>query len=407
MSHINLTLITLFVVCAVINTRSLGNAQRIDTGRLNRKVDKLDRQIGFLQKNTDFLQEKTDFLQKEVEDIWDNVLTSGIAGQEYEKRTKTEGLGIDNTRDCKININETVTTVQQLKTEVNHLIRTSRDGLKNEKHWQRKTMENITNMFKALQTNLTTENQDGKHHLEGLHDAVVRLDDSYNTKLQTIETDLNERLSETEKGLEPMNSVLDELKLGYHKLKTENRDLKETVVELENDNKDLWKAVVELKTDLTKLQAASLSAIVTTPSTSQLHSCDQGWNLFNGHCYSVIEMGKTWGDASDDCRNMDSYLIEITTDAEVGFVKNELLATFIYGQFWVGATGRCSQGQFMYQHSGEQVPGAYWGHGEPDNLLEGDEHCVSIIREGYFGFHDLKFFDHPCNRQWLFICEKP
>ena len=227
MSHINLILLTLFVVCAVINTRSMGNAQGKDTGRLNRKVDKLDRKIVFLQQNTEFLEQKTDFLQKEVENIWASVLTSGIAGQEYENRTKTEGLGIDDNQDCKINISETVTTVQQLKTEVNHLKTTSRDGFKNEKQWQRKTVENITNMFEAFQTNVTTETRDVKRQLEGLNDAVVRLNDS------------NERLGESEKGLDQMNSVLVELKLSYHKLETENRDLKETVAELQNDYKDL------------------------------------------------------------------------------------------------------------------------------------------------------------------------
>ena len=305
---------------------------------------------------------------------------------------------------------------------MDHLIKTSRDGLKNEKQWQRKTVENITNMCEAFQTNVTTENQDVKQHLEGLNDALVRLNGSYNTKLQTIETDLNERLGEGEKGLEQMNSVLDELKLGYHKLETENRDTKKTVVELENDKKDLletvaelqnnkkdlWKTVVELKTDLTKLQAASLSAIVTAPSTLQLHSCDEGWGLFNGHCYDVIEMGKSWDDASDDCRDRDSYLIEITTDAEYKFVRNELLATFsIYSPLWVGAKGRGSQEQFVYQHSGKQVPSAYWAHGASYGGDDGDERCVSMMKERFFGFDDLKFFDHRCNEHWWFICEKP
>ena len=433
MSHINLILLTLFVVCAVINTRSMGNAQRKDTGRLNRKVDKLDRKIEFLQQNTEFLEQKTDFLQKEIEDILANVLTSGTAGQAYENRTKTEGLGIDGNQDCKININETVTTVQQLKTEVNHLIRTSRDGLKHEKQWQRKTVENITNMFEAFQTNVTRENHDVKQHLEGLNDAFVRLNDSYNTKLQTIETYLNERLGEGEKGLEQMNSVLDELKLSYHKLETENRDLKETVVEqendnkdlrelvaelqnnskdlyktfgeLQNDNKDLRDTVAELQTELTKFQAASLSTIATIPSVPQLHSCDEGWRRFNGHCYNVIEIGKSWYDASDDCRNRNSYLIELTTEAEHEFVKNE---TIMFSRFWVGATGRGSQGQFVYQHSGEKVPGAYWRHGEPNNLFEGDEQCVSMMWEPfYFGFYRMKFLDDHCNLTRLFICEKP
>ena len=79
--------------------------------------------------------------------------------------------------------------------------------------------------------------------------------------------------------------------------------------------------------------------------------------------------------------------------------------------FWVGATGRDSQGQFVYQHSGEQVPGAYWAHGEPNNLFKaGDEHCVKMrMIRGFFGFGDgdLEFFDQPCNERWWFICEKP
>ena len=162
----------LFVVCVVIN--SMYNAERTDKGRLNSKVKKLNIK-------TDSLQKEVNAIWKEVDDIWAEVSEPGTVAPNYINRTITDSLGNASSQNFKTNRYETVNTVQDLKTEVKHLMSTSRNGLRNEKQWQRETVRNLTEMYEDFQTNL--------------------------------------------------NTTLDDLRANQHKLETENQALKQTILE--------------------------------------------------------------------------------------------------------------------------------------------------------------------------------
>ena len=99
---------------------------------------------------------------------------------------------------------------------------------------------------------------------------------------------------------------------------------------------------------------------------------------------------------------MNSYLIEISTDAELKFAA-EIINDFCryIGFFWIGATDRVTEGRFVYQHSQHLVPKKYRRAGEPNNAY--GSHCAAMV--WYHG--DLKFVDDHCSVRGDYVCEKP
>ena len=99
--------------------------------------------LGCLNINLNKLCRKQENLRSEVEDIWAVIVTSGIQKQDYGNKTRTDDLGI-NVQELLPKVNGTLNTIQGLKTEVKHLIVSSRNGLKHEKSWQREAIRNVT-----------------------------------------------------------------------------------------------------------------------------------------------------------------------------------------------------------------------------------------------------------------------
>ena len=136
------------------------------------------------------------------------------------------------------------------------------------------------------------------------------------------------------------------------------------------------------------------------------NTCDEGWDHFDGHCYLVVleGSGKTWDDASAYCESRNSYLLEITTDAELelaaGFKR--YIKRHWYSWIWIGATDRDTEGTFRYQHGRQRVPENFWKEGQPDNYYN-NEHCAAVRL-----FHDdfELVNDRRCYWHADFVCEK-
>ena len=156
--------------------------------------------------------------------------------------------------------------------------------------------------------------------------------------------------------------------------------------EMKNENKALSQIIVEMQTELTKVKASL--------------PCDEGWRLFHGYCYLVVKESISWDDASAYCENINSYLVEITTDTEREFAE-KLLRDYGGYEFWIGATDRDEEGRFLYQHSKQLVPRKYWYKGEPNNK-GGSEDCVHMSRS----YGVIKLNDTSCRNKRYFVCEK-
>ena len=90
--------------------------------------------------------QKTGKLAKRGRGYWAVIATSGIQKQDYGNKTRTDDLGI-NAQELIAKVNGTLATIQGLKTEVKHLIVSSRNGFKHEKSWQREAIRNITKVY--------------------------------------------------------------------------------------------------------------------------------------------------------------------------------------------------------------------------------------------------------------------
>ena len=281
-------------------------------------------------------------LQNEVDEIWGIIISSGIQKQDYGNKTRTDDLGI-NAQELIAKVDGTLTTIQGLKTEVEHLSVSSRNGLKHEKSWQREAIKNITQVYDDFQTGMNKEKQ-----------SIRAMQENNQQKLNNIET--------------------------------ENRELRNIITEVQNDHKKLQNAYEQINRELIKLQAATLTT-----------TCDGDWKHFNGHCYLVVPRDKSWDGASAYCSSKNSYLLEITTDTERKFVT-ELVRDYRGYWFWTGATDRDTTGRFIYYHSKLPIPEKYWYKGEPNNL-GGNEHCVEMN-----AFVEL--YDADCRDRTRFVCEK-
>lgn len=151
-------------------------AKRTDRGSLDIRVQRLER--------------KTDVLQTDVDDIWEKIHV-----QEYGNQTRTDHVGSTD-KDCEAKMNNSEGTLKKLKFEVEHLVMTSRNGLKSEKHWQRKTIRNLRGMFEEFQTsvstvldNLNANQQKLETENEVLRQAILHMQTEISKKQDAITCD--------------------------------------------------------------------------------------------------------------------------------------------------------------------------------------------------------------------------
>ena len=201
--------------------------------------------------------------------------------------------------------------------------------------------------------------------------------------------------------IEDLSQLLEKLSAKQDKLEIANQALNQAMLEIQNDNENM-------RTELKKLQATCTCESTTRQTTIEptttpfLQSCEEGWKYFNGHCYRVVTEYKMWDRASAYCEKKNSYLIEITTNAEFEFTATELVPPYSrVKRFWVGATDRALEGTFVYQRSRHQIPRKYWGYMQPSNDFGND--CALITRV----YGDLSVRDESCYYSCFFICEKP
>ena len=393
--------------------------QETELRRLNIKIKRLNR--------------KTGVLQKDVDDIWSTILEAQDCG----KNTRRTDF-CTNVRNVTSKVNGALTTVQELKTEVEHFTVSSRNGFRNEKSWQREAIRNLTQSYKDFKTGVTGETKEVKDRLQRLNTETARIDETN-----------NEILRDTGKEFERINKILDDHSTEQSRLETENHELKVIISEMRNDNqqklsrieaeltrkiravqKDYQerqtnletenqalkqtihemksnqeeiKDVTSLQTTLPPLQKKSPPLKTTTEPTALLNPCDEGWESFNDHCYLFVKVSKTWDDASAFCESMNSYSIELTTDAEFEFIGELQHENFPYrySSFWIGATDRDNEGTFVYHHSKLHVPEKFWRLSQPDNKF-GIENCAELLVDPVGGG---TIYDQICHLTRHFYCE--
>ena len=161
--------------------------------------------------------------------------------------------------------------------------------------------------------------------------------------------------------------------------------------------------------------AAPTTAASTTPTPTPTPTtpltCDKGWQLYNQHCYLLVEEVKTWDDAKVYCEDMEGYLMEILTQADYN-VSVKLLSSIGGGNIWIGANDRGEEVNiFRYAHSNALVPEEFWRADEPNNGGDsGTTHdCVVMLwyRVPIPGLTSNGLGDALCDANAKFVCQKP
>ena len=228
--------------------------------------------------------------------------------------------------------------------------------------------------------------------------------------------------SESVAMFETVKKIIHEISDIHIELETENQELKNIVFQLQIELTELKATCIAPKEKLTTAKATGATArtatTITTPEvtpatasttthaeiTTNMYQpkCDDGWKYYGGHCYLFEGEVKTWAYALTNCREKNSYLIEISTNAELDFIT-EQSKYYHYVDFWTGAHSNGQHpGTFVYEHSNQQVPKEFWRPGQPDND-SGDQHCV--YRGRYYD--DMEFCDGSCLWYFHSVCEKP
>ncbi|KAK6965852.1 Bg selectin 1 [Biomphalaria glabrata] len=108
------------------------------------------------------------------------------------------------------------------------------------------------------------------------------------------------------------------------------------------------------------------------------------------------------------CQFVSGYLAEIESDQEFGFVKEFFNSLYMANgtKVIVGGTDQIKEGNWLFQHSGHNVPYFSWAPGHPTNSSgDNNNDCLALdISDGY------NMVDVPCNTSGQnfrsrFLCE--
>nr|XP_034315160.1 neurocan core protein isoform X2 [Crassostrea gigas] len=137
--------------------------------------------------------------------------------------------------------------------------------------------------------------------------------------------------------------------------------------------------------------------------------CENGWLKFNGHCYKKSSSKATWANAKLECQKMCSYLVEIESKEESGWLATTFLDNancrsdpFFDCTAWTGGNDLDTEGQYKWDHSNTLMSFTNWHYhepslGNPNQALNKD--CIDMLRDGVWN-------DRPCSYSNSVICEK-
>lgn len=324
------------------------NSQNAAVQHLNMKFDRLNR--------------ITNVLQRDVEDIWtvlsNTVIKFGNLGDfsnETGKATADEVFQL---------VNETVFDVKELKTEVEDLIFSVKNGLMKEKAFNNRAIKEITKSQQELKAKLTDEISGVKNWLQSFEvtqtQNLRQMFEKFNSDAKKDNTIFEQKVQ----------NITDELE-----------------VTLEQNANSSDRQAAKLKDEIVLIKSVINDKHVLV--------CDEGWESFGTHCYYLSSDSKTWDEALDFCKSKKSHMVEIDNKVIVDFLIQQCKG----GVLWVGANDRETEGRFVWQNSKKPVSPELFYKNEPNNKL-GNEHCAQFYcnRNGTLN-------DNRCDRTMNFVCQ--
>nr|Q9DG39.1 RecName: Full=Snaclec coagulation factor IX/factor X-binding protein subunit A; Short=IX/X-bp subunit A; AltName: Full=Halyxin subunit A; Flags: Precursor [Gloydius halys]AAG17178.1 halyxin A-chain precursor [Gloydius halys] len=127
--------------------------------------------------------------------------------------------------------------------------------------------------------------------------------------------------------------------------------------------------------------------------------CPSGWSSYEGHCYNIFHLFKTWAEAERFCRKQvkGAHLVSIESSEEADFVAQLVSENMKrYGIYiWIGLRVRGKKKQCSSQWSdGSSVSYQNWIEAESKT-------CLGLQKETEF----RKWFNIYCGERNPFVCE--
>merc|ERR1711963_251848 len=113
-------------------------------------------------------------------------------------------------------------------------------------------------------------------------------------------------------------------------------------------------------------------------------ACPTDWVTSEGSCYAFVDEYVTWATANQICTNLKSSLVEVTSQRENNFVKNQL-DNRKWAAVWQGVQDFVREGTFVTASDLRPLNYSHWARGEPNNDhrgYEGGQDCVVVKRDG-------------------------
>nr|XP_022308312.1 aggrecan core protein-like [Crassostrea virginica] len=134
--------------------------------------------------------------------------------------------------------------------------------------------------------------------------------------------------------------------------------------------------------------------------------CDEGWKEYRNHCYFRNNTKLNQTDATNACRLLGAYLVEIDDAEENIWINKTLLkdvsCRYLYScTTWTGANDTQTEGEFVWGNSGAKVNYTNWSPGNPH-----DDSPNTLIKDCVDLFYNGTWNDRPCHYQAAFICER-
>ncbi|XP_042221679.1 lithostathine-1-like [Homarus americanus] len=120
--------------------------------------------------------------------------------------------------------------------------------------------------------------------------------------------------------------------------------------------------------------------------------CDTGFVEIANNCYRFYQQRLSWSQAGQTCREVNSELASVITEAEYSGILNHLNTNFP-GTYWT--SGKVQSGRWIWSATGSQMASNWWGTSpstSPNN-------CA------YFCSNTLKYWAKSCNSHLRFICQ--
>ena len=339
---------------------------------LNMKVNRLNRITGVLQSDVDEIMK---------------ALSSTLIDGHNANVTDAASDEFTTTNSVMQRVNETVSDVQDMKTEVENLVLYVKLGMKAEKRYQRESVESLTDHYHVSLNDIKKEHLEFQNRVRAeiieMKEKTKELDlmkekinqlESENQKcqrnLENIAQVLGDRINENTAGIGNNLAMLNNLAIN-------DTSLELIINQINQDTNENFKNLA-------------------------LFTCEEvkGWEIFDSHCYFFSSNTLTWSEALSTCKSENSYMVELNYASEIQYVGSH--HSFQGHPFWVGANDRETEGTFIWQKSLNEVNADYWRHGEPNN--SGNEDCVMMDPHARsFGILN----DIDCMAKVKFVCERP